>query len=97
MGKARLFYDIQKRVPCLKPAPQTGIEYQRSMCASLSTVLSYDYKSKQVIAASAPSRLHNGSKLPPLESFDTPGQYAYANAGQAQRSGLMDDQTAQNA
>ena len=58
---------------------------QRSMCASMSTVLSYDYKSKQVIAASAPSRLHNGSKLPPLESFDCPGQYAYANAAQAQR------------
>jgi type VI secretion system secreted protein VgrG len=57
----------------------------RSVGASASTVLSYDYKAKQAVAATSPSRLANGAKLPPLESFDVPGQYAYADAGQAQR------------
>jgi type VI secretion system secreted protein VgrG len=58
---------------------------QRRLGASLTTVLSYDYKARQAVAASAPSRLVAGSKLPPLESYDVPGQYAYANAEQAQR------------
>ena len=53
--------------------------------ASAETVLSYDYKSKKTVTASSPSRLQNGSKIPPLESFDVPGQYAYASADQAQR------------
>ncbi|MES2318387.1 MAG: type VI secretion system Vgr family protein [Pseudomonadota bacterium] len=53
--------------------------------ASAETVLSYDYKSKKAVTASSPSRLQNGSKIPPLESFDVPGQYAYASADQAQR------------
>jgi len=56
----------------------------RSVAPSAVTVLSYDYKSKQVVAANSPSRLDNGS-LPPLESFDAPGQYAYADSGQARR------------
>ncbi|MBC7683953.1 MAG: type VI secretion system tip protein VgrG [Bdellovibrionales bacterium] len=62
-----------------------ALRAQRSMTASLTTVLSYDYKAKKVIAASSHSRLQNGSKVPPLESFDVPGQYAFANAAQAQR------------
>lgn len=62
-----------------------ALRSQRTVSASLSTVLSYDYKAKQVVGASTPSRLHNGAKLPPLESFDAPGQYAYSNAEQAQR------------
>lgn len=53
--------------------------------SSLSTVLSYDYKSKKVVGASSPSRLQHGDPLASLESFDVPGQYAYANAEQAQR------------
>ncbi|WP_229487505.1 type VI secretion system Vgr family protein [Pseudoduganella lutea] len=57
----------------------------RSVLASSSTVLSYDYKAKKAVAASSPSHLSNGSKLPPLESFDVPGQYAYADGDQAQR------------
>jgi uncharacterized protein involved in type VI secretion and phage assembly len=57
----------------------------RSVTATSSTVLSYDYKAKKVVAASSPSRLSNGSQLPALESFDVPGQYAYADAAQAQR------------
>ncbi|MES2316882.1 MAG: type VI secretion system Vgr family protein [Pseudomonadota bacterium] len=53
--------------------------------ASAETVLSYDYKSKKAVTASSPSRLQNGSEMPPLESFDVPGQCAYASAEQAQR------------
>ncbi len=62
-----------------------ALQVQRRICASLSTVLSYDYKSKKAIGAASPSRLHNGGQLLPLESFDVPGQYAYADAEQAQR------------
>ncbi|NGZ85330.1 type VI secretion system Vgr family protein [Duganella aceris] len=61
-----------------------ALNARRSVTASLTTLLSYDYKSKQAVNASAPSRLTSG-KLPPLESYDVPGQYAYANAAQAQR------------
>lgn len=57
----------------------------RSVGPSSSTTLSYDYKSKKAVAATSPSWLSNGAKLPPLESFDTPGQYAHADGGQAQR------------
>ncbi|QBI02697.1 phage late control D family protein [Pseudoduganella albidiflava] len=57
----------------------------RSVGPSSSTTLSYDYKSKKAVAATSPSWLSNGTKLPPLESFDTPGQYAHADGGQAQR------------
>jgi uncharacterized protein involved in type VI secretion and phage assembly len=56
----------------------------RSVGAAAVTLLSYDYKSKQVVAANSPSRLSNGS-LPWLESFDTPGQYAYADGADARR------------
>jgi type VI secretion system secreted protein VgrG len=62
-----------------------ALRSKRSVSASLSTVLSYDYKAKKVVAASAPSRLHNSQRLPALESFDAPGQYAYATADQARR------------
>ena len=62
-----------------------ALRAQRTISASLTTVLSYDYKAKKAVAASSPSRLQNGNKVPPLESFDVPGQYAYANAQQAQR------------
>lgn len=58
---------------------------KRSLGASLSTVLSYDYKTKKSKAASSPSFLRHGRSLPPLESFDTPGQYAYATVEQARR------------
>jgi type VI secretion system secreted protein VgrG len=62
-----------------------ALRAERTISASLTTVVSYDYKSKQAVGASTPSRLQNGSKIPPLESFDMPGQYAYANSEQAQR------------
>ena len=62
-----------------------ALQAQRSIGASLTTLLSYDYKSKQVVAASTPSQLQNGRTTPSVESFDVPGQYAYTNAAQAQR------------
>jgi len=61
------------------------LQSKRTLGASLSTVLSYDYESKKIVAASSPSRLDNGRRLPPLESFDAPGQCAYATADQARR------------
>ncbi|NYE59791.1 type VI secretion system VgrG family protein [Duganella sp. 1224] len=61
-----------------------ALQARRRVTASLTTLLSYDYKAKQAVNASTPSRLPSG-KLPPLESYDVPGQYAYANAAQAQR------------
>ncbi|CUI03680.1 type VI secretion system Vgr family protein [Massilia antarctica] len=62
-----------------------ALQAQRKVAVSLSTVLSYDYKAKQAVSASAPSSLFSGSKLPSLESYDIPGQYSYTNSGQAQR------------
>jgi type VI secretion system VgrG family protein len=61
-----------------------AMQARRKVTASLTTLLSYDYKSKQAVNASTPSQLSTG-KLPQLESYDVPGQYAYANAAQAQR------------
>jgi Rhs element Vgr protein len=58
---------------------------QRRLHATLATVLSYDYKSRQVVAGSSPTRFQNGRNVPALESYDVPGQYAYANREQAQR------------
>ncbi len=57
----------------------------RTIGASMTTVLSYDYKAKKVVHASSPSRLPASARLPSLESFDVPGQYAFANGDQAQR------------
>ncbi|MBD8528680.1 MULTISPECIES: type VI secretion system Vgr family protein [unclassified Massilia] len=58
---------------------------RRRLHASLTTVLSYDYKAKQAVAANSPSRIQQGSELPILESYDVPGQYAYATRAQARR------------
>lgn len=57
---------------------------RRRLHVSLTSVLSYDYKARQIVAGSSPTRLPRG-KLPALESFDVPGQYAYANREQALR------------
>jgi type VI secretion system secreted protein VgrG len=59
------------------------LHLKRAMAVSLSTVLSYDYQSKQIRAASSPSLLNNGKRLPLLESFDTAGSSAYDTAKQA--------------
>lgn len=58
---------------------------QRRLQVSLTTVLSADYKSKQSVAASSPSHLPCPPRLPVLESYDVPGQYAYTNREQATR------------
>ena len=58
---------------------------ERHLHISLVTVLSTDYKSKQTIAASSPTHFERLRKLLPIESFDTPGQYAYTNYAQATR------------
>ena len=58
---------------------------QRRLHASLTTVLSYDYKAKQLVTGSSPTRSRQGRELPALESYDVPGQYAYANREQARR------------
>lgn len=57
----------------------------RRLQVSLTTLLSANYKSKQIVAASSPSLIPVPPRLPSLESFDTPGQYAYTNAEQARR------------
>lgn len=61
-----------------------ALSAERRLHASLTTLLSYDYKAKQVVGASSPSHYAFGSKLPALESFDVPGQYAFADWQQAQ-------------
>lgn len=70
---------------CERQDTVQSLQSTRSLCASLSTVLSYDYQSKKIVAASSPSVLHDIRGLPPLESFDAPGQGAYATADQARR------------
>jgi len=57
----------------------------RRVGPSSTTLLSYDYKAKKAVAASVPSRLAASPKLPPLESYDAPGQYHYAGRDQAER------------
>ncbi len=57
---------------------------QRRLHASLTTLLSPDYKSKRSVSANSPSFVRN-NKLPELETYDVPGQYAYANGDQARR------------
>lgn len=57
----------------------------RRVGPSSTTLLSYDYKSKKAVASTVPSRLPASPKLPALESYDAPGQYHYADRGQAER------------
>lgn len=57
---------------------------RRSLQPASFTLLSYDYKSKQAVSTSLPTRHEFGSKdAPRLESYDSPGLYAYSNAGEA--------------
>jgi type VI secretion system secreted protein VgrG len=62
-----------------------ALQSQRQLHASLITVLSGNYKAKQSVGASTPSLLRYGRRLPELEVYEAPGQYAYANRDQAQR------------
>ncbi|MQA21681.1 type VI secretion system Vgr family protein [Rugamonas rivuli] len=65
-----------------------ALQARRSVTATLTTLLSYDYKSRKAVAASAPSQ-QQYKKLPQLESYDVPGQYAYASGDQAQHYALL--------
>ncbi|WP_370663695.1 type VI secretion system Vgr family protein [Massilia brevitalea] len=56
---------------------------QRRLHASLATMLSYDYKAKQIVARGSPSRLAHPRHLPVLEAFDAPGQETFATLAQA--------------
>lgn len=59
---------------------------KRQLTVALTTVLSMDYKSKQAVTASVPTHHQYGGKnVPVIESYDTPGLYAYADAAQAER------------
>lgn len=57
---------------------------QRRLHASLATVLSYDYKARQIVAANSPTRLSIHRSLPGLETYDAPGQYAFEDRRHAQ-------------
>jgi type VI secretion system secreted protein VgrG len=62
------------------------LQATRSLGVAVVTVLSYDYTSKQSVAVSVPTKFPIGGRnAQAVESFDCPGQYAYANASQARR------------
>lgn len=60
-----------------------ALQATRSIVPTMIALLSYDYKAKKAIVGSAPSSSIYPA-LPALESYDIPGQYAYANASTAQ-------------
>ncbi|HBI71533.1 MAG TPA: type VI secretion system tip protein VgrG [Massilia sp.] len=60
-----------------------ALSAQRRLQASLTTVLSYDYKAKQIVATGSPTRLVQSRHLPVIEAFDVPGADAFANLAQA--------------
>lgn len=63
---------------------------RRSLRIGLSTVLSYDYKAKKAVAASVPTAgAIGGPNAPALESYDTPGQYFFADGDAARRYALL--------
>jgi type VI secretion system VgrG family protein len=59
---------------------------ERKLGVACVTVLSYDYKAKQSVSVSVPTKFPIGGKnAQAVESFDCPGQYAYTDAWQARR------------
>ena len=63
-----------------------SLQRHRSIGIALNTVLSYDYKSKRSVTASVPTNQPlGGPNAPALESYDTPGQYFFADRHQARR------------
>ena len=59
-----------------------ALQARRTIGTGAVTLASYDYKSKKSIVANSPSRLQGNAAL---EEYDVPGQYAFADAGQARR------------
>jgi type VI secretion system secreted protein VgrG len=65
----------------------------RTLNPALTTVLSYDYKSRRAIAASIPTHHAVGGKQAPrLESYDHPGLYAWASSAEAERYARLQQQ-----
>jgi uncharacterized protein involved in type VI secretion and phage assembly len=71
---------------------------QRRLHASLTTVLRYDYKAKQIVAASSPTRIPGSRNLPGLEAFDVHGRWAFEDRNQARNQAdlLMEGQEARS-
>ena len=61
---------------------QALVEHRR-LHASLTTLQSADYKARRLVGAVSPS-LTQRRRLPELESYDVPGQYAFTNIALAQ-------------
>lgn len=62
------------------------LSFKRSLNPAQTTVATYDYKSKRIIAASAPTNhTYGGQNAPALESFDASGAYTYASSAEATR------------
>ncbi|MBT0964304.1 phage late control D family protein, partial [Denitromonas iodatirespirans] len=58
----------------------------RRFGAGMSTVLSYDYKTKRSVATRVPTVLALGAeRAPALERYDDAGQYAFADTREADR------------
>ncbi|MGW8394474.1 type VI secretion system Vgr family protein [Pseudoduganella sp. HUAS MS19] len=58
----------------------------RGLISGAVAVASYDYKAKKAVSKTVPTRLRNFGKHAQLpESFDYPGQYFYADGGEAER------------
>jgi type VI secretion system secreted protein VgrG len=62
------------------------LQMERRLGPALVTVLSYDYKAKQSVSISVPTKFPIGGKhAQAVEIYDCPGQYAYTDARQARR------------
>ena len=62
----------------------------RRLTSNLLSAVSYDYKAKQSISLNIPgTKALGGPHAPQLESYDHPGLYAWANAGEAERYGRL--------
>ena len=62
---------------------------RRSLRSSGSTLLSYDYKAKKAVSVSVATHAQGGARLPPLDHYETPGQYAFASERQARHYGVL--------
>lgn len=64
----------------------TAFGGERKLAATITTALSWDYKGKASITASAPTTHAFGSaNAPQLESYELPGAYAFASGAVAER------------
>ena len=62
----------------------------RRLTSNLLSAVSYDYKAKRSISLNILSaKAIGGPNAPQLESYDDPGLYAWANAGEAERYGRL--------